>query len=330
VPPHEVVLKPAARTVAYNVTVAESRVSLSVAEPTDRFPALTRVGIAAVAYTSLMGAACAAWHRAAGTTPAWWALVVSFAPALLALSCALTAQHDRRQYVARLMAATLMGPLLVLFWSLDGPTRPGLGMALAIAFALLHGAVFVLAVWWLAAFTTQIAPEGAAEGAAAPASPAMLLRRLASLRALGLPLDVRETAPGPAQWLQISWHPTGQPGRVHVVQLRLDAANRTVAVHECLQADGAAPADADEASMRSPGEPAIDPARPAAQRVWLRTVQATMLDDQRLRDVPLALQDERAVWTGADSPALADTDALMACLAAIVTRSGWGWRPRLG
>lgn len=299
-------------------------------DPAQRFPALTRVGIAAVAYTGVLGAACAAWHRAAGTAPEWWALAVSFAPALLALACALTAQHDRRQYVARLMAATLMGPILVLFWSLDGPTRPGLGMALAIAFVLSHGAAFVLAVWWLAAFTTQIAPEGAAEGAAAPASPATLLRRIASLRALGLPLDVRETAPAPAQGLQISWHPTGRPERVHVVQLRLDAAGRAVAVHERLQADGAAPADADEASMRSPGEPAFDPARPAAQRVWLRTVQTTMLDDQRLREVPLALDGDRAVWTRAGAPALPDTDALMACLAAIVTRSGWGWRPRLG
>lgn len=306
------------------VTAAESRVSLPTAGSTGRFPTLTRVGVAAVAYTLFMGAACAAWHRAVGTAPAWWAPLVSFAPALLAAACALTAQHDRRQYVARLLAVALMGPLLVLFWSLDGPTRPGLGMALAIAYALVHGAAFVLAVWWLAAFTTQIAPQATA----AAASGATLARRILSLRALGLPLDVRETAP--ARELQISWLPTGQPERRHVVQLRLDAADRTVAVHERLQADAAAPADADEASMRGPGEPAFDPARPAAQRVWLRTVQTTMLDAERLRDVPLALQDERAVWTGAGAPALPDTDTLMAALAAIVTRSGWAWQPRLG
>lgn len=298
--------------------------SLSAAGPAGRFPALTRVGIAAVAYTLVMGAACAAWHRAAGTAPAWWALLVSFAPALLALSFALTAQHDRRQYVARLLAVALMGPLLVLFWSLDGPTRPGLGMALAIAYALVHGAAFLLAVWWLAAFTTQIAPEATA----AAASGATLARRILSLRALGLPLDVRETAP--ARELEISWFPTSQAGRRHVVRLRLDDARREVAVHERLHADGAAPADADEASMRSPGEPAFDPARPDAQRVWLRTVQTTMLDAQRLRDVPLALQDERAAWTGPGAPALPDTDTLMAMLAAIVTRSGWAWQPRLG
>lgn len=294
------------------------------AGPDPRFPALTRVGIAAVAYTGVMGAACAAWHRAAGTAPAWWALAVTFAPALLALAFAFTAQHDRQQYVARLMVAVLMGPILVLFWSLDGPTQPGLGMALAIAYALVHAAAFVLAVWWLAAFTTQIAPEAMA----APASPAALLRRLASLRALGLPLDVRETAPAHA--LEIAWQPTGQAERTHVVQLRLDAAERAVAVHERLQADGAAPADADEASMRGAGEPAYDPARPQARRVWLRTVQTTMLDAGRLHDVPLALDGDRAVWTRAGAPALPDTDTLMAFLAAIVTRSGWGWRPRFG
>ena len=298
--------------------------SSSAAGSPGRFPALTRVGLAAVAYTAVMGAACAAWHRHVGSAPAGWALAVCFAPALLAAAFALTAQADRQQYVARLLAAALMGPIGVLFWSLEGPTRPGPGMALAIGFALLHLVAFLLAVRWLAAFTTQIAPQTAAP----PADRGTLLRRLASLRALGLPLDIR--VPAAPHELQLAWQPTGQPGRRHVVRLCVDESTREVVVHERLQADGAAPADADEASMRSAGDDAFDPARPDAQRVWLRTVQTTMLDAARLRDMPLVLRGEQVAWAGPGAPALPDTDTLMAALAAIVVRSGWAWRPRLG
>lgn len=82
--------------------------------------------------------------------------------------------------------------------------------------------------------------------------------------------------------------------------------------------------------MRGPGEPALDPSRPDAQRTWMRTVQATMLDAAHLAGAPVALAGDRVVWTGRGLPALPDTDALMACLATIVLSSGWHWRPALG
>ncbi|MBX3606613.1 MAG: hypothetical protein KF788_15145 [Piscinibacter sp.] len=297
---------------------------LPLAEPPARFPALTRVGLAAAGYTLATGSAVAAWHHVVGTAPFGLALAVCLAPALLAIALALTAQADRRQYVVRLVAVALMGPIGVLFWSLDGPTRPGLGMALAIGFALLHVLAFVLAVRWLGAFTTRIDPDA---GTLAVGR-AMLVRRLASLQSLGLPLEIRPDGASSAG-LRITWHPSAEPERRHVVQLVPDEANREVTVREWLQADGAAPADADEASLRGPGEPAFDPARPDAQRVWLRTVQTTLLDAQRLQALPLALHGDRVAWSGG-TPALPDTDTLMALLARIVTRSGWAWCPRLG
>jgi hypothetical protein len=43
----------------------------------------------------------------------------------------------------------------------------------------------------------------------------------------------------------------------------------------------------------------------------------------------VALAGEHVQWVGSGPPSLPDTDALMACLAAIVLRSGWAWRPGL-
>lgn len=288
-----------------------------------RFTPLTRAGAVCAVYTLLVAAAFSAWHLAAGTTPAALALAISFAPAALCIACACSSQHDRRQHVARLMAAALMAPVLLLFWSIDGPSHAGVGLALAIGFVLLHALAFVLAVRWLGAFTTRIAPA-----AGTPvASMSALVRRLAALPSLGLPLDVH--ADPSHHTLRFSWRPGGQTERCHRVTLHLQPEASQVQVLEQVEADGAAPADGHEASMRSLGDEAFDPTRPQTQKVWLRTVQTTLLDDQRLAAAPVALAGDGLAWQGPVERRLADSDALMACLAVIVLRSGWTWAPQL-
>jgi hypothetical protein len=287
-------------------------------------PPLIRVGIAATLYALAVSAGFMAWHLWSMTQQSSMALAVSAAPTLLSAALAATSQHDRRQYCARLLAAMMMAPLGVLFWSMDGQLRLGGALALTLAFCVLHAAAFVLGLRWLAGCATRIEPLPAAT----PVAAGMLATRLVSMASIGPALEARATTTrNPC--VRMAWTPTDQPGRTHVVTLRIDAERHEVTVLERLQADGAAPLDADEASMRAPGEPVLDASRPDAQRVWLRTVQTTMLDDERLAAAPVALAGDRVRWSGMESRTLADTDALMACLAAIVVRSGWTWQPRL-
>jgi hypothetical protein len=278
-----------------------------------RFEPLTPLGVAATIYLAAVGAGFAGWHAAESA----WSVLPCTAPALLAAVLAATSQHDRRQYAARLMAAVLMLPILLLFFSLDG----GIGWVAPVAFAVVHAAVFVLAVYWMASLSTRIdAPEGA------PAvSARLLLHRLASLPALGLPIAVH-AVPGRTA-VRLNWQPTNEPGRNHVVTLTLDAAAHAVAVTERLRADDAAPLSAAEEAMHDTCS--ADAAQPAADRVWLRVAQATLLDDERLAAAPVALAGEQVFWCRAGGASLPDSDALMACLAAIVLDSGWSWRPGL-
>ena len=105
----------------------------------------------------------------------------------------------------------------------------------------------------------------------------------------------------------------------------------TVRVRELLGASGAAPRDADEASMRSIGDAAFDPARPDAQRISSRTAQASMIDPARLQATRLVLRDGQAgPVPEARARTAADPDALVTLLCALVTRSGYAWQPSLG
>lgn len=287
-----------------------------------RFPVLTAAGIAAVAYLALVGAVLIAWQRhATGAVPVT-ALLVALAPVLLAAACAASSQADRQQYAARLLATVLMAPILLLFWSIDGPLSWGVGLAVALGSVVLHVAAFVGGIVWMARFTTCIAP---APGIAAIDAEA-LRRRLLSFGTLGLAIDAQRAASGT---VRLRWQPTGDPEAWHVVHLQLDVATGTVRVLERVGADGAAPRTADEASMRSIGDDPFDPTRPSAQRGWSRTLQTTMLDAGQLAAAPVTLGADRVVWTGVGTPALPDTNALMACLAAVVVRSGWTWRPQM-
>lgn len=287
----------------------------SAARARARFAPLTPLGVAATFYLAAIGAGFAVWH-AAGSA---WTVLPCAAPALLAAVLAATSQQDRRQYAVRLMAAGLMLPLLMLLFSLDD----AIGWAAALGFVAVHAAAFVLAVAWMASFSTRIeAPAGALR-----ASPRLLLQRVASLPELGLPIAVqvkRDAA------VRLSWQPANEPGRCHVVTLRLDAAAHAVAVSERLRADGAAPLTAEEATMGDGlADDAFDATRPDASRVWVRIAQTTMLDDERLAAAPVRAAGEGVVWRGEGAAALPDSDTLMACLAVIVLDSGWAWRPTL-
>jgi hypothetical protein len=54
-----------------------------------------------------------------------------------------------------------------------------------------------------------------------------------------------------------------------------------------------------------------------------------MLDAEQLRKAPTRPVAEHVQWIAEGRPRIANTDALMACLATIVLHSGWAWRPRL-
>jgi hypothetical protein len=192
------------------------------------------------------------------------------------------------------------------------------------AFALLHVAVFLVAVAWLAGAVTRVDP---APGSA-PVPAALLVQRLQSLAAAGVPIDVAAGA-APGEWsvgLRLA-----EAARTHRVLLQIDERTHTVRVRERLAASGAAPRDADEASMRGVGERAIDPTRPDAQQVSSRVAQTSMIDSARLQATRLVLREGRAEPAAkAMSGAAADADEIVTLLCALVTRSGYAWQPLLG
>ena len=157
---------------------------------------------------------------------------------------------------------------------------------------------------------------------------ALLVQRLQSLAAAGVPLDVTAGA-APGEWavaLRLA-----EAERAHRVLLQIDERTHTVRVRERLGASGAAPCNADEACMRCIGDPAFDPTRPDAQRISSRVAQASMIDPARLQATRLVLRDGQAEPAPqAVAATAADPDALVTLLCALVTRSGYAWQPLLG
>jgi len=189
---------------------------------------------------------------------------------------------------------------------------------------LLHAAVFVGAIAWFAAAVTRV------EAAAGypPVPPTLLVQRLQSLAAAGVPFDV--TA-GAARGEWVVTLRLVEAERAHRVLLQIDERTHSVRVRERLGARGAAPRNADEASLRSLGDPAFDPTRPDAQRVSACVAQASMIDPARLQATRLVLRDGQAEpSTNALARTTADPDAVITLLCALVTRSGYAWQPRFG
>ena len=306
----------------------------TVAMPVDapRMAPLGLLPVAAVAQLAAMGGLAWAWLAIAGAEPGVLEALICAAPALLAFGLGFTSQADRQQYVARLVACAAMLPVLLMMWAgsqdaADAAPNTGLlarqPWIFFTAFALLHVALFLAAVAWLAASVTRV--EAAPRSA--PVPDAVLVQRLRSLAAAGVPIDVTAGA-APGGWavaLRLA-----AAGRTHRVLLQIGERRRTVRVRERLGASGAAPRDAGEASMRSIGDPAFDPTRPDAQRVASRVAQASMIDPARLQATTLVLRDGQAEPAPqAVAATTADPDGVVTLLCALVTRSGYAWQPLL-
>ena len=281
---------------------------------------LGAVGLAATLYCAVAGLISGLWLEAFDPEAGWLDAVLCAAPALFALALALGSQADRRQYVARLFACVLLLPILLLMGSALRDLEQAPALLFGGGFALLHVLGLVAMVAWLAKATTRVEA-----GMAAPkVLPEVLGRRLMSLRAEGLPIDI-QAGTVPDDWV-VDLRFDAATARAHRVLLTVDPATREVRVRERVGASGAAPDDADEASMRTVGDDAFDPSRPQAQRVWARTLQTTMLDPQRLASVPLRLHGPSAHLDAADPKAF-DAEGVLTLLAALVTGSGFAWQP---
>ncbi len=81
--------------------------------------------------------------------------------------------------------------------------------------------------------------------------------------------------------------------------------------------------------MRGPSDPAFDPARPQANRVYGRTAQTTMIDPVRLAAVPLTFTQRSVATVSPAFLSTLDEEGMMTLLCALVTQSGWKWEPAL-
>lgn len=186
------------------------------------------VGFVATAYLAVSGAMLW-WLLDAGAADA----IVCFAPAGIAAVLGATSQADRRQYVARLLAAVLFLSIGLFMWA-SSHDAAGWWLAVLSALAL---AAFLALIIWLAGFTTRIEPVAAA----ALASAEVLARRLQSLARPGSPIAVTRatTAVSPSLDLQVA----RTDGRLHRVRLDIEERARVVRVREFVAASGAAPRD---------------------------------------------------------------------------------------
>jgi hypothetical protein len=257
-----------------------------------RFVPLGFVGMAACGYLAAFGSTLALLVAADPVDAIGCA-----APLLLAVLLARTSQLDRQQYLARLMAAALMLPMLQLMLFSDRVAWPPL-----VALAIVHFATVVGAVFWMASATTRIAPPVGT----ARTPPEQLLAQLQALR-----IGIRRDTASPS-WIVDHRFEAGE-ARSHRVLLDIDASRGTVFVREQVGASGASPRDADEASMRQVGDDIVDAARPDAQLVWSRCWQASIINPDQL---------------AAAAPAN-DPDGVVLQLCALVLRCGWVWQPVL-
>jgi hypothetical protein len=151
-----------------------------------------------------------------------------------------------------------------------------------------------------------------------------LRARLLSLNAASVPFEVANDSDDVD--VVVSFRYAEDARRSHHVLLKLDTVRREVRVRERTGAAGARPITAEEASMRSPGDPFYDPLRPKAKRIWGKTAQTTQIDKQRLAGVQLQFRGQRAELA-ADYAASLDGEGMVTVLCALVTRSGWRWQP---
>lgn len=303
------------------------------------WPSLRPAARWAVGQAAVSGALALVFMQLAGAQPGLVSAGVCALPLLLTLVLARTDDKDRRQYVARLFASMVFTPFLLAFWAGSEPgTAPTAVLAAgAVTGLLLQGLAWVGALLAMARAATRLEP--AAGTAALPHTPSarLLGSRLLALPAAGWPLTVH---PGPQPGTWVALLDVSEDGtRLHRVRLDFDPVRREVQVLEDLSARDARPQTPDESDMSTGNEHSWDPTRPDAQRVtfWIR--QVTMLERETLAAVPTAGPGARvdvlipSAAEAADLPPYSQAaergEALLAVLAAVVTRSGLAWQPAL-
>lgn len=273
-----------------------------------------KIAVAHILYLALTGAGVWLWLRLEGVDPSIVETVICGLPALLGLVLAFTSTNDQEQYVIRLAAASLMTPLLLLFWS----NSEGVPTSSMLGAGLLHLLCFVGSVYWLGTRTTQVPAV-----AGVPSVDATTLQaRLLSLAAIRGPLEVSSPA---AHQVVVTFR-YRSPGRSYRLLLNLDPATQQVRVRERVTGNKASPASDSEKSMRGPGQPAFDPARPDAQAGWRIIAQVTPVRQTDLTATPLTWQGP-TVAVPAEFAAALDERGVATLLCAVVTRSGWHWKP---
>ena len=282
------------------------------------------MGALAALYLCVVGGVTWVWLRWFGVEPSPVVTVVLSLPAILGAVLAMTSTTDERQYVARVLACMMFTPVLLLFWATSLDPHSGAAVRpvwpFATGFVAVHALCFVATIFWGGSALTAVP---AARGVAVIGS-SELRARLLSLNAVSAPFLVANGS-GTVD-IVVAYRFSPDVPRSHHVLLKLDAARREVRVRERTGAAGARPINADEASMRSPGDPFFDPTRPNATQVWGKTAQTTQIERERLNAVPLRFQGQDAKLP-ADFAAAIDGDGMLTVLCAVVTRSGWRWQP---
>ena len=275
---------------------------------------LYKIVAAHVLYLALTGAGVWLCLRRQGVDPSIAGAIVCCLPALLGLVLVFTSTTDEEQYLMRLAAASLMTPMLLLFWS----NSAGLPTSYMLGAGLFHMLCFAGSVVWMGAKTTQVPAV-----VGVPSVDATTLQsRLLSLAAIEGPLRVWS----PAAHEVIVTFLYHSPGRSYRLLLNLDPATQQVRVRERVTGNKASPANDGEKSMRGFGESAFDPARPEAQAGWQIIAQVTPIRQAELTGTPLTWQGS-TVAVPAKFAAALDERGVATLLCAVVTRSGWHWKP---
>ena len=292
---------------------------------------LILAGVLAWSFGALTG-------RALAFGPVAWGLVCA-SPAVLGIVLVFTSTADRRQYMARGLAAALMLPILLAMWAGTPPDEPvpaEASIGTQAEWMLGGGALLVQVVAWLGLLVgaVRVATRLRPAGHAASIGRERLRQRLAGLPGAGwpaLPVSL-DAAPGDVWEFHLRVDDTGHRG--HRVRLLADESRQTVHVTEHLGASGAPPL-AHEASFHRPGDPLADASRPPVQRVHSRVRQATMLSVDDVSAIALDWDAQGQAKQAVLPPDWSTRDAdkrgewAVAVLAAAVLRSGWHWQPRL-
>lgn len=283
--------------------------------------AASRMRLATLAYTFLVALAALGWLAYAVAPPSPAQIGICVAPALLGLVLGMRGAAELRTYLPKLLAVVAMGPILLLFWLLEqGPTRalPLPHWVFGVGAALAHGLGFVAFVVWAARATGAVERDPRAQRV----SVERLTHRILSLTGLAEGWSCRR---GPRAD-ELVCEATLTPERRVRFELRICEAERLVWVREVSSASGP-PEDEDEARMAPLGEHG-DPSHPRADRVFARELSASTIDRARLARTPVEIEGERTRLRGGPE-ALPREDRLLYVLCAVVTRSGFDWRPTL-